>query len=93
MNTSEYLEREIARTRRSLERAEKKHNAPPEELQGLKDKLAALTEAAEAVKEHWDREHKRRGWTAGEPLTVEQLRERTGSTCYLNIGGQTGWTR
>lgn len=28
-----------------------------------------------------------------EPLTVEQLRERTGSTCCLNIGGQTGLAR
>ena len=91
MTTTEYLEREIARTRRSLERAEKKQNTQPEELNGLKDKLAALTEAAEAVKEHWDREHKQRGWTAGEPLTVEQLWDMEGKPVLLKSPWWTEW--
>lgn len=74
MTTTEYLQREIRRTELSVRRAERKPNTPPEELRGLYDKLEHLQEALEAVNEHWQRVHEQRGWTAGEPLTVEQLR-------------------
>lgn len=90
MTTTEYLQREIRRTELSIRRAEHKPNAPPEELRGLHEKLERLQEALEAVNEHWRRVHEQRGWTAGEPMTLEQLRERTGSTYYLNVGGQKG---
>lgn len=93
MTTTEYLDRELRRVDLSMRRAAKKPNAPPEELRGLHEKLEHLQEALKAVDEHWQRVHEQRGWTAGEPLTLEQLRERTGSTCCLNIVGQTGCAR
>lgn len=74
MTTTEYLQREIRRTELAIRRAERKPNTPAEELRGLRKKLEHLQEALEAVNEHWQRVHERRGWTAGEPLTVEQLR-------------------
>lgn len=74
MTTTEYLQSEIRRTELSVRRAERKPNTPPEELRGLYDKLEHLQEALEAVNEHWQRVHEQRGWTAGEPLTLEQLR-------------------
>lgn len=87
MTTIEYLDRELRRVELSMRRAANKPNTPPEELRGLREKLEQLQEALEAVEEHWQRVHVKRGWTDGEPLTVERQRERTGSTYYLNIGG------
>lgn len=74
MTTTDYLLREIRRTELSIRRAERKPNTPPEELRGLHEKLEHLQEALEAVNGHWQRVHEQRGWTAGELLTVEQLR-------------------
>ena len=74
MTTIEYLDRELRRVELSMRRAAKKPNTPPEELRGLHEKLEHLQEALEVVNEHWQRVHEQRGWTAGEPLTVEQLR-------------------
>ena len=74
MTTTEYLQREIRRAELSIRRAERKPNTPPEELRGLHEKLDHLQEALEVVNEHWKRVHEQRGWTAGEPLTLEQLR-------------------
>lgn len=93
MTTTEYLQREIRRTELSIRRAERKPNSPPEELRGLHEKLEHLQEAMKAVDEHWQRVHEQRGWATGEPLTAEQQQERTGSTCCLNIVGQTGCAR
>ena len=93
MTTTDFLQREIRRTELSVRRAERKPNTPPEELRGLHEKLEHLQVALEAVSEHWQRVHEQRGWTAGELLTMEQQRERTGSTCCLNIVGQTGCAR
>lgn len=73
MTTTEFLQREIRRTELSIRRAERKPNTPPQELRGLHEKLGHLQEALEAVNEHWQRVHEQRGWTAGEPLTAEQL--------------------
>ena len=64
MTTTEYLQREIRRTELSIRRAERKPNAPAEELRGLHEKLEHLQEALEAVNEHWQRVHEQRGWTA-----------------------------
>lgn len=74
MTTTEYLQREINRTELSIRRAERKPNTPAEELRGLHEKLVHLQEALDAVNEHWQRVHEQRGWTAGEPLTLEQMR-------------------
>lgn len=90
MTTTEYLQREIRRVELSIRRAERKPNVPHEELRGLHEKLEHLQEAMDSVEEHWQRVHEQREWTAGEPLTVERQRERTGSTYCLNIGGQKG---
>ena len=82
MTTTEYLQREIHRTELSVRRAERKQNAPQGELRGLHEKLEHLQEALEAVNEHWKRVHEQRGWTAGEPLTLEQLRGMDGRPAY-----------
>lgn len=82
MTTTDYLQREIRRTELSIRRAERKPNTPPEELRGLQEKLEHLQEALEAVNEHWQRVHEQRGWTAGEPLMVEQLRGMDGRPAY-----------
>ena len=74
MTTTEYLQREIRRVELSIRRAERKTHTPPEELHGLHEKLEHLQEALEAVEERWQRVHEQRGWTAGEPMTLEQLR-------------------
>jgi hypothetical protein len=74
MTTTEYLQREIRRAELSIRRAERKPNTPPEELRGLHEKLEHMQEALKTVNEHWQRVHEQRGWTAGEPLTLEQLR-------------------
>lgn len=74
MTTTDYLQREIRRTELSVRRAERKPNTPLEEIEGLHEKLEHLQEALEAVNEYWQRVHEQRGWTAGEPLTLEQLR-------------------
>lgn len=74
MTTTEFLQREIRRAELSIRRAERKPNTPPEELRGLHEKLEHMQEALEAVEEHWQRVHEQRGWTTGEPLTLEQLR-------------------
>lgn len=83
MTTTDYLQREIRRTELSVRRAERKPNTPPEELRGLREKLEHLQKAMKAVDEHWQRVHRGRGWTAGEPLTVEQLREMEGKPVLL----------
>ena len=93
MTTAEFLQREIRRAELSIRRAELKPNTPLEELRGLHEKLEHLQEAMDSVEEHWQRVHEQREWTAGELLTMEQQRERTGSTCCLNIVGQTGCAR
>lgn len=72
MTTTDYLQREIRRVELSIRRAERKPNAPPEEMRGLHEKLEHLKEALEAVEEHWRRVHEQRGWTQGEPLTAER---------------------
>lgn len=82
MTTIEYLDRELRRVELSIRRAEQKPNTPPEELRGLHEKLEHLQEALEAVNEHWQRVHEQRGWTAGEPLTLEQLRGMDGRPAY-----------
>ena len=82
MTTTDYLQREIRRTELSVRRAERKPNTPPEELRGLHEKLEHLQEALKAVEEHWQRVHEQRGWTAGEPLTLEQLRGMDGRPAY-----------
>lgn len=64
MTTTDYLQREIRRTEMSIRRAERKPNTPPEELRSLHEKLVHLQEALEAMNEHWQRVHERRGWTA-----------------------------
>lgn len=74
MTTTEYLQREIRRTELSIRRAERKPNTPAEELRGLNEKLEHLQEALKDVNEHWQRVHEQRGWTAGEPMTLEQLK-------------------
>lgn len=83
MTTTEYLQREIRRVELSIRRAEHKPNSPPEELQGLHEKLEHLQEALNAVEEHWQRVHEQRGWTAGEPLTLEQLRQMVGRPVWI----------
>lgn len=83
MTTTDYLQREIRRTELSIRRAERKPNTPPEEMRGLHEKLEHLQEALEAVEEHWQRVHRERGWVAGEPLTVEQLRGMEGKPVLL----------
>lgn len=82
MTTTEYLQREIRRTELSIRRAERKPNTPPEELRGLHEKLEHLQEALKAVEEHWQRVHEQRGWTVGEPLTLERLRGMDGRPAY-----------
>lgn len=62
MTTTDYLQREIRRTELSIRRAERKPNTPPEELQGLNEKLEHLRAARAAVGEHWQRVHDERGW-------------------------------
>lgn len=74
MTTTDYLQREIRRVELSMRRAAKKPNTPPEELRGLHEKLVHLQEALDAVEEHWRRVHSERVWTAGEPMTLEQLK-------------------
>lgn len=74
MTTIEYLKREIHRTELSIRQAHRKPNTPFEEIEGLCEKLKHMQEALKAVEEHWQRVHEQRGWTAGEPLTLEQLR-------------------
>lgn len=91
MTTTEYLQREIRRTELSVRRAERKPNTQPEELRGLYDKLEHLQEALEAVNEHWQRVHEQRGWTAGEPLTVEQLWDMEGKPVLLKSPWWTEW--
>lgn len=83
MTTTEFLQREIRRTELSIRRAERKPNTPDEELRGLHEKLEHLQEALEAVNRHWQRVHEQRGWTAGEPLTEEQLREMVNTPVYV----------
>lgn len=82
MTTTEYLQREIRRTELSVRRAERKPNTPAEELRGLREKLEHLQETLDAVNEHWQRVHEQRGWAAGEPLTLEQLRGMDGQPVY-----------
>lgn len=96
MTTIEYLQREIRRVELSIRRAERKPNAPAEELRGLHEKLEHLQEALEAVNEHWQRVHEQRGWTTGEPLTAEQLRGMDGRPVWVNLikptqGECEGW--
>lgn len=91
MTTTEYLQREIRRTELSVRRAERKPNTPPEELRGLHEKLEHLQEALEAVNEHWQRVHEQRGWTAGEPLTREQLIDMEGKPVLLKSPWWTEW--
>ena len=83
MTTTEYLQRKIRRAELSIRRAERKPNTSPEELRGLHEKLEHLQEALKAVDEHWQRVHEQRGWTAGEPLTVEQLRKMINVPVYV----------
>lgn len=47
--TVEYLDKQIRRAELSLRRAMRKPNTPPEELEGLNDKLLCLHEAKMAV--------------------------------------------
>lgn len=82
MTTIEYLQREIHRTELSIQQAHRKPNTPLKEIEGLCEKLEHLQEAMEAVNEHWKRVHEQRGWTAGEPLTLEQLRGMDGRPAY-----------
>lgn len=91
MTTTEYLQREIRRAELSIRRAERKPNTPPEELRGVHEKLEHLQEALEAVNEHWQRVHEQRGWTAGEPLTVEQLWDMEGKPVLLKSPWWTEW--
>lgn len=91
MTTTEYLQREIHRTELSIRRAERKPNTPPEELRGLHEKLEHLQEALEAVNEHWQRVHEQRGWTAGKPLTREQLIDMEGKPVLLKSPSWTEW--
>ena len=91
MTTTEYLQREIRRAELSIRRAERKPNTPPEELRGLHEKLEHLQEALEAVNEHWQRVHEQRGWTAGEPLTREQLIDMEGKPVLLKSPWWTEW--
>lgn len=91
MTTTDYLQREIRRTELSVRRAERKPNTPPEELRGLHEKLEHLQEALEAVNEHWQRVHEQRGWTAGEPLTREQLIDMEGKPVLLKSPSWTEW--
>lgn len=91
MTTIEYLQREIRRTELSIRRAEHKPNTPPEELRGLHEKLEHLQEALDAVNEHWQRVHEQRGWTAGEPLTREQLIDMEGKPVLLKSPSWTEW--
>lgn len=83
MTTTDYLQREIRRAELSIRRAERKPNTPPEELRGLHEKLEHLQEALEAVNEHWKRVHEQRGWTTGEPLTLERLRKMVNTPVYV----------
>lgn len=82
MTTIEYLKREIHRTELSIRQAHRKPNTPLEEIEGLCEKLKHMQEALKAVEEHWQRVHEQRGWTAGEPLTLEQLRGMDGRPAY-----------
>ena len=91
MTTTDYLQREIRRTELSIRRAERKPNTPPEELRGLHEKLEHLQEALEAVNEHWQRVHEQRGWTAGKPLTREQLIDMEGKPVLLKSPSWTEW--
>lgn len=91
MTTTDYLQREIRRTELSIRRAERKPNTPPEELRGLHEKLEHLQEALEAVNEHWQRVHEQRGWTAGKPLTREQLIGMEGKPVLLKSPSWTEW--
>lgn len=91
MTTTEYLQREIRRVELSIRRAERKPNTPAEELRGLHEKLEYMQEALQAVNEHWQRVHEQRGWTAGEPLTVEQLRDMEGKPVLLKSPWWTEW--
>ena len=91
MTTTEYLQREIRRTELSVRRAERKPNTPAEELRGLHEKLEHLQEALKAVNEHWQRVHEQRGWTAGEPLTREQLIDMDGKPVLLKSPSWTEW--
>lgn len=91
MTTTDYLQREIRRTELSIRRAERKPNTPAEELRGLHEKLGHLQEALEAVNEHWQRVHEQRGWTAGEPLTREQLIDMEGKPVLLKSPSWTEW--
>lgn len=92
MTTIEYLQREIHRTELSIRRAERKPNTPAEELRGLHEKLVHLQEALEAVNEHWQRVHEQRGWTAGEPLTLEQLQVMYGHPVWIfRLEDKKGW--
>ncbi len=91
MTTIDYLQREIRRAELSIRRAERKPNTPPEELRGLHEKLEHLQEALEVVNEHWQRVHEQRGWTAGEPLTAEQLWDMEGKPVLLKSPWWTEW--
>ena len=62
MTTIEYLKREIHRTELSIRQAHRKPNTPLEEIEGLCEKLKHMQEALEAVEEHWQRVHSKRGW-------------------------------
>lgn len=77
MTTTDYLQREIRRVELSIRRAERKPNTPAEELRGLHEKMEHLQEALEAVNEHWQRVHERRGWTGDKCDFVEHSREFT----------------
>lgn len=58
---------------------------------GLHEKMEHLKEALEAVEKHWQRVHEQRGWTAGEPLTAEQLLDMEGKPVLLKSPWWTEW--
>lgn len=51
MNTAEFLDREIRKTKISIERANKKPNAQKAEKERLEEKLMCLNDALNAVLE------------------------------------------
>lgn len=76
MTTYDYLARELRRVRLSLHRAKKKPNTPESKMQGMRDKIAYLTEALDAVQVHD---------MAGKPLTLEQLRKMHKENCRIGL--------
>lgn len=73
MTTTDYISRELRRARLSMHRAEKKPNTPESEIQGLRDKIACLEGALEAVQ---GRD------LARKPLTWEQLQKMDGKPVW-----------